>query len=452
MNRYDRQLRLWGHDGQQQLRAANICLLTPRYKDKLVQEVLKNILLLGVLKLTIITTDVENLNPYEMDYSFPFFTEDALFGTKGLNVGGDAKKNILNWEGAKKSVSWSSFSVVLLLDLEPENFVFHEFSDLRVNCSKFPPTLVAQVRGRFSYYHLALNEPHFMINTHPDHIIPTLRLNDPWPELQQFTDTFDLSTISREEFSKIPYAIIILKALQWSSEKPKNSKDFKDILKLYLASIDKKECSGVNVNEAIRFAHLASRTIDQDLKKTMDLLEQTKEHVNIAELERWHGAFNGQLASLFFCLEKYIKTYGNLPLSGEFPDMESGSTYYVALKSVYESKKLRDRSIFKDIVSKYSSLSIPEPQIDTFFENMGDIGCVLPSNGTEFSSRFVYSFFDLASEENNELPSGCLYPSIAFIGGLVSQETGKLITHQFSPINNTLRYDTLTAESITYIT
>ena len=46
-----------------------------------------------------------------------------------------------------------------------------------------------------------------------------LRVAQPWPELQQFADTFDLAAIEEIKFIHVPYAVVLIKACQkWRDE------------------------------------------------------------------------------------------------------------------------------------------------------------------------------------------------------------------------------------------
>ena len=66
MDRYDRQLRLWGKSGQQQLESAHICIVGK--ETALLQETLKNLVLAGVSKFTWYCPDEETVK-YETDGS-----------------------------------------------------------------------------------------------------------------------------------------------------------------------------------------------------------------------------------------------------------------------------------------------------------------------------------------------------------------------------------------------
>ena len=66
MDRYDRQLRLWGKSGQQQLESAHVCIVGK--ETALLQETLKNLVLAGVSKFTWCCPERET-RKYEADGS-----------------------------------------------------------------------------------------------------------------------------------------------------------------------------------------------------------------------------------------------------------------------------------------------------------------------------------------------------------------------------------------------
>ena len=46
-----------------------------------------------------------------------------------------------------------------------------------------------------------------------------LRVSQPWPELQQFADSFDLDSLEEIKFIHVPYAVVLIKACQkWRTE------------------------------------------------------------------------------------------------------------------------------------------------------------------------------------------------------------------------------------------
>eukprot|EP00971_Amphidinium_carterae_P279000 5538656-Amphidinium_carterae.1 len=53
-----------------------------------------------------------------------------------------------------------------------------------------------------------------MVETKPDSDLGDLRLTDPFPELQRFAESCDLSALDAAEHAHVPYVLILLKGLE----------------------------------------------------------------------------------------------------------------------------------------------------------------------------------------------------------------------------------------------
>lgn len=83
--------------------------------------------------------------------------------------------------------------------------------------------------------------------------VKDLRLYNPWPELQSYVDSFDLGALPEMEHCHVPFAIILIKALQgWKltheGQAPKTMAE-KNAFKAYIKSFAKWK--GLNFDEAI---------------------------------------------------------------------------------------------------------------------------------------------------------------------------------------------------------
>lgn len=72
-----------------------------------------------------------------------------------------------------------------------------------------------------------------------------LRLHDPWPELQAFSDSFEMEKLPIEEYNHVPYAVILIKVLQkWNASHnnvlPKTFKE-KDEFKQGIRDLEHKQ-------------------------------------------------------------------------------------------------------------------------------------------------------------------------------------------------------------------
>lgn len=446
MDRYDRQLRLWGDDGQDRLQSAKVGILAAHYHDDLLQETLKNFLLSGIRDYTIIVDD----SVTSTDSMDCFFDDERLFGPAGLNPDANLKPILLTWQRAEHTLDWQTFTVILVLNVT-NNTIIEGLSHIRTSLS----VVISLSTEKYGYTHLRLKEPHFIINTHPDHLIPDLRLDYPWPELYEYLNSVDLTQLNDIELSQIPYPLILFKVIQWhkgSFGVLKSSKILRDQIDSYYSSIGLCPYNDLNFVEAKRFAHLGIRTIDDDLETINELL--SKCHTILETAVQWHDLFNYQMVVLLRTLKRYMSIFHNIPLSSNIPDMESSASYYSTLKAIYEKKKQHDLSNFKKILAELTDISIPDSMVQVFCANLKCLQCIAPNERYPiFETSKIFHDGNSPGINGNkpeDIPAISSFPTTAFIGGLVSQEIIKVITHQHSPINNTFIYDALKNETSTY--
>lgn len=77
---------------------------------------------------------------------------------------------------------------------------------------------VLQTYGLIGYLRIATLE-HRIVESKPDNATIDLRIANPFPELQEYVDSFDLSSLDSYEFGHVPYVVILRKTAQeWISE------------------------------------------------------------------------------------------------------------------------------------------------------------------------------------------------------------------------------------------
>lgn len=80
-------------------------------------------------------------------------------------------------------------------------------------------------------------EEHTIIESHPDNVMPDLRLDRPFPSLLKYTDSLDFGQMSDKEHAHVPYVIILLYLLglwkeKHSGEIPNTYQEKKEFKKL----------------------------------------------------------------------------------------------------------------------------------------------------------------------------------------------------------------------------
>ncbi|XP_023214775.1 NEDD8-activating enzyme E1 regulatory subunit-like [Centruroides sculpturatus] len=68
------------------------------------------------------------------------------------------------------------------------------------------------------YMRLQVTE-HTVTESHPDDTLYDLRLDNPFPSLQEHVESYDFENMNKKDYSHIPYIVVILKYLElWKKE------------------------------------------------------------------------------------------------------------------------------------------------------------------------------------------------------------------------------------------
>lgn len=417
MDRYDRQVRIWGAEAQAELECARVGIFGRNLGDPLLQEVVKNLGLAGLGNLTLVIRDFGTVD------NGGFF-EDLSEVLDGLAT----KIEVMSWEEFLDG--YRACSVVVTLNVEDPQEIY------RIVAKRQEPLASAVVKGRSGLFQLvSLKEPHYILNTHPDYSIPYLRLDNPWPELEEFLESFDIVGLANGELlSQVPYPVILYHVLKFRPEgNVWGSKDVRQ--KIDELFPDQLDC--LNVIEAKRSAHLALRTEEDEHREIMVTVEGLcRETIG---REEWFDPCNRKLAVLCHCLKDYLSC-NPTPVPRSLPDMESNTEIYGQLRFLFNSRHERDLANFMVTVPGIASpYGISEASVKEFFSNLNFLGCIRTCRLHEqFGKDHGFeTLLEKAAEPNLSFIS---FHSSCFIGGLVSQEVIKLITHQYVPINNLYEY------------
>lgn len=484
--KYDRQIRLWAHSGQQNLEKSHICLIGAGVVGA---ETLKNLVLPGIGSFTIIDSrPVE-----ESDLSGQFFLQrDDIGKTHGRAV----SENLcaLNpdvrgrWaagelaELLKLPAWWDKFTAVIVTSsMAP--------SDLetlsQILWTRNIPLVHILVSGFYGALRLVARET-TIVDTHDPSKMFDLRIDRPWPELRAHADSFDLEALDDTDHAHVPYIVIFIKALdQWKllhgELEPKNYAE-KTQFKALVGGMARDLAVETNFIEATQSIHraLQKTCIPGSLEALLahdrcDLTEPTEFWLYVKAL-RHFVAGNG----------------GQLPLPGSIPDMATTTNEYVALQNIYRVKAQQDRQCFTEhLVREFKRAGLPTTQIseDTvrvFCQNAAFLhvstGCQRmvtlslvsqlqrDTPDSSLASLWVY-FAMLALQESHVTEEAFLealrrlaqrdppphalnlakelyntqtrrYHNVcSFLGGVAGQEVLKIATAQYIPLNNLLVFD-----------
>ena len=93
-----------------------------------------------------------------------------------------------------------------------------------------------------------------VVESHPDSSLDDLRLQQPFPALEQYCDSLDLDTMSKKDHSHTPWLIIIYKYLQkWKAEVNENTYNISflktfEILIAYVIQCVKNRCFPADIS------------------------------------------------------------------------------------------------------------------------------------------------------------------------------------------------------------
>ncbi|XP_059452013.1 NEDD8-activating enzyme E1 regulatory subunit AXR1-like [Corylus avellana] len=358
--KYDRQLRIWGEQGQAALEKASICLLNCGPTGS---ETLKNLVLGGVGSITVIDGSKVEVG----DLGNNFMVDESSVGQSKaqcvcsfLQELNDAVKAKFIEEYPEALIEtnpsfFSQFTLVVATQLGEDSMV-----KLDTICRQANVMLIfARSYGLTGFVRISLKE-HTVVESKPDHFLDDLRLNNPWPELKRFAESIDLDVQDPVVHKHTPYVVILVKvAEQWAKSHGGSlpstrdeKKEFKDLLKARMISMDED-----NYKEAIEasFKVFARRGIGPDLQQ---ILNDSSAEVDSNSSDFW---------VMVAALKEFIANEGGgeAPLEGSIPDMTSSTELYVNLQNIYQAKAEADvlvieqrvRNILKKIGKDPNSIS-----------------------------------------------------------------------------------------------
>ncbi|KAG1368339.1 NEDD8-activating enzyme E1 regulatory subunit AXR1 [Cocos nucifera] len=368
--KYDRQLRIWGEQGQAALEKVSICLLNCGPTGS---EALKNLVLGGIGSITVV--DGSKVEAYDLGNNF-MLDEESLGQSKAkcvcsfLKELNDAVKAKFVEESPDNLIEtnpsfFAQFTLVIATQLL-ENLLLK----LDKICRQANVILVvARSYGLSGLVRVSLKE-HNVIESKPDHFLDDLRLHNPWPELKQFAKTIDLSVTDPVVHKHTPYIVILVRlAEKWADAHDgclpstrQEKKEFKDLIKAHMLNLDED-----NYKEAIEASFKVStpRGISSHL---CQIVNDAAVQVDSTSPDFW---------VLVAALKEFIENEGDgePPLEGSIPDMTSLTEYYVSLQKIYQAKAESDCLVMEQRVKNILKRigrdpdAITKPYIKNFCRN-----------------------------------------------------------------------------------
>ncbi|XP_058729634.1 NEDD8-activating enzyme E1 regulatory subunit AXR1-like [Vicia villosa] len=368
--KYDRQLRIWGDQGQAALEKSNICLLNCGPTGS---ETLKNLVLGGIGSITVVDgskVEVGDLgNNFLVDES-SLGQSKAKYVCSFLQELNDAvkAKYVEEYPDALIETNpsfFSQFTLVVATQLVESSMVKLD----RICRNANVILILARSYGLTGFVRISLKE-HTVIESKPEHFLDDLRLNNPWPELKRFAEGFDLNVQDPVVHKHIPYVVILVKmADEWAKSHGgrlpstrEEKKEFKELLKAGMVAQDED-----NYKEAIEssFKVFAPRGISSELQQ---MLNDSSAEVDSSSSDFW---------VLVAALKDFVTNEGGgeAPLEGSIPDMTSSTEQYVNLQNIYQAKAEADilaiERVARNTLKKVGRdpNSIPRATIKSFCKN-----------------------------------------------------------------------------------
>ncbi|KAF2129494.1 hypothetical protein P153DRAFT_396755 [Dothidotthia symphoricarpi CBS 119687] len=383
--KYDRQLRLWGANGQIALENSHILLINSG-PGVVGLETLKNLVLPGVGNFTIQDSAVVS----EADLGVNFFLEEQHLGgyraehtcnlLKELNPdveGHHITEPIESWLLQPDALQPYTL-IIATAPIRPE--LLTKLAD-HASTALIPLFYVHSV-GFYSHFSVHLPPAFPIVDTHPSpETTSDLRLLQPWPELAQFAEekTANIDSMSAEDHGHVPYLALLLHFLaKWkkehNNEAPKNYKEKTEFRSAVSQATRTNNPEGgeENFDEAVA-AVLKSLNPPEPGSAVREIFT-AKECVLVREDSPTFWVIANAIG-LF-----YTK-YGVLPVPGSVPDMKARSADYIQLQNVYKSKARKDLAEVVDSVrflerNANRSTPIEEKHIEAFCKNAAHIKLV----------------------------------------------------------------------------
>uniref|UniRef100_A0A8C3HDH6 NEDD8-activating enzyme E1 regulatory subunit n=1 Tax=Chrysemys picta bellii TaxID=8478 RepID=A0A8C3HDH6_CHRPI len=338
------EITLWGDHGQEALEAAHVCVINATATGT---EILKNLVLPGIGSFTI----VDGNQVTGEDVGNNFFLQRSNIGQNRAQSATELLQELNN----DVSGNFVEESPDKLLDNDPSFFcrfnlvvatqlpesILVRLAEILWNSNI--PLLVCRTYGLVGYMRIMIKE-HPVVESHPDNALEDLRLDNPFPELREHMQSYDLDHMEKKDHSHTPWIVIVAKYLaKWYSEKseqiPRNYKEKEAFRELIRQGILKNE-NGIPEDE---------ENFEEAIKNVNTALNVTKIPSCIEDIFNDDRCINlSQQTPSFWILARAVKEFvakegqGNLPVRGTIPDMIADSGKFIKLQNVYREKAKKD--------------------------------------------------------------------------------------------------------------
>eukprot|EP01088_Endostelium_zonatum_P020924 TRINITY_DN7949_c0_g1_i2.p1 TRINITY_DN7949_c0_g1~~TRINITY_DN7949_c0_g1_i2.p1 ORF type:complete len:517 (-),score=137.86 TRINITY_DN7949_c0_g1_i2:131-1660(-) len=356
VDKYDRQLRLWGAHGQAALENAHICLLNATATGT---EILKNLVLPGIGRFTII----DGAKVSEEDLGNNFFVSQPDIGRSRAEVTSELLREMNEWvQGthiaqdpneliANQLSSFSQYTLVIATNLPTSSLLpLSEFL-----YSNHIPLVVSRAYGFVGYLRNVVPE-HCIFETKPDNPLDDLRLTNPFPSLATYCGTWDLrqksegGNLDSHLHSHIPYIVILYQSLieyrknnPTFNPTPKTEAEKAEFIKIVTRHSTGEDKNFEEATDAARTHIYPGYRLPDDLT---DVLNDDKASASSTPTSNYW--------IIAQAMKQYVDEEGKtVPVKGSVPDMTADTNSYVSLTEIYYQKSRQDIAKVLGYVRKY---------------------------------------------------------------------------------------------------
>lgn len=417
LDRYDRQLRIWGTHGQGRICKSKICLINA---TSLGIEVLKGLCLAGIGSFTIL--DSSKVTDEDIECNF------IPTNTIGLNRGETVIKTLLE---INKDVVGRADRIENYLPIRIENEKYwQEFNCVIVTgylhidqiamisqgCwINDVPLIICKSIGFFGSIQSQFKE-HFVIESHSDNQLPDFRLRDPFKDLKEYLDgNSDISDSMFHRANDYPYIIIVYHYLKkWQSMNniagdhlPCNHSEKESLRKLIIKGrqeMIERWTARMNL-EKDQPAHqtvLFENHLDAANALNLCFYERDRLSDSLKTFVDYDisSASISNPKDLFKVIVRAVHEFmgrngGHLPVSGTIPDMTSGSREYKEIQNIYSNKAKEDFYKVLNIIQELSSrISMSAPELhneaELICKHIREVECI--------TTRPIHEEYDFRSQ------------------------------------------------------
>ena len=374
--RYDRQIRLWGPEGQKAITSATVYCCG---SDVCATEFLKSMLLHGVKDVII----VDDAKVEQEDIMANFFTDSESLGKPRAEVV-STLLNELNPFAKVRAIVANPTTLPQFDDLTSNacvvttgNWTLESLKAISDRCrAKGVKQGHLQSTGFFGAVYID-GGLHHLIEGAASSLYPNeLRILNPFPELAAFWESFDLDALDDRQHSHVPFTVVLHQARKKLMEELKVEKLTYQHRKQLIEVIQSMRRKKKNVSE-IEDPYLDEASFDEAIEnialaygsafpppETLDCFGVLTASVPEDNKEPFWR--------LTRAVYHFYQKHGALPHYGQCPDMETLPEYYRAHKDVYAKKSKAD---WEEVVAEAGSDIDPE-YVQRYAKNVWRIGAV----------------------------------------------------------------------------